>query len=362
MSSLYEEKSVALITIHAIKNFGSSLQTIATTSILKQFNCKTTVVNYIRDRDRDVNSLWYDKSIKSFLLYPYRNYIKFKFDNFLRKYCKLSKPIYSSDVFSEKCPKSDIYCTGSDQVWNIRHNAGIDYHYFWEGITGKKISFASSLGNSELTEEEKVIYPRLLSEYDAISVRENNAMRILSELGIISTQVLDPTLMLDRNEWKKYASKRLVKEPYIYVYLPYNTENIDVIYRSIRKLAKKKNLIVVTSKLSSFTSDRRADKTYCYCTPDDFISLMLNAEFVFTSSFHGTAFSINLNKQFWVYMPSKYSARISSILDLCGLQHRILYDEISDEQMLDEIQYNQVNCVLEKERKKSMEYLKNAVL
>lgn len=359
----------SLITIHAIQNFGSSLQTIATCNILRNLGIKPLVINYIRPRDRLLYLLFdifKEKSvflsIKLLFIFPYKFYIQNKFDKYLKKYCILTKPIYTNDDFLSKCPKTDFYITGSDQVWNVQYNGGVDTRYFWQGIKGPKISFASSLGNCELTEDEKKNYPTLLSDYKAISVRESSAKKSLEDIGFHVTHVLDPTMMFNRYEWQQYASPRLVKQPYIYVYLPYNTENIAMIYKSIRKIAAKRFLKVVTSKLSSFSKERYADETFCFCNPSDFISLMTNAEYVVTSSFHGAAFAINLNKQFWVYMPSKFSSRISSIINLCGLQTRILTSEIMESQIYEVIDYNQVNAILENERDKTMDFLKEALL
>ena len=109
--------------------------------------------------------------------------------------------------------------------------------------------------------------------------------------------------------------------------------------------------------------DKLADKTVFFSNPGDFLSLMYYADYVMTNSFHGTAFSINLNKQFSVYLPSSFGTRIVSILDLCGLGGRLLEpaEIISDGKMDETIDYMSVNVVLDEERRKAHTFLEQAL-
>lgn len=131
-------------------------------------------------------------------------------------------------------------------------------------------------------------------------------------------------------------------------------------YRSVRKIAKAKNLKVISYSDNVFR-DQYADKTIYFVDPGDVLSLIYHADYVVTNSFHGTAFSINLNRQFWVYMPSKFSTRISSILDLCGLSSRLLDKEITETQMNESISYDKPNTVLQQERDVAYNFLAQAL-
>lgn len=363
-------KSASLITIHVGSNFGSNLQTIATCEVLKKLDIETTVVNYIPPRVscrhpyRAMYQTTLPKMIWRTLYLPvawHRQKIyRRQYVDYLASYCNVSEPVYAEDDFVKRCPISDYYITGSDQVWNIKHNQGIDTHYFWDGIKGIKISYASSIGNATLTEEEKQVYPKLLSDFRTVSVREESAKRCLQELGIESDRLIDPTFMLDRFEWEKFSSPKLVKEPYLCVYLPYNIEDKALIYKTARKIAKSKNLLIVTFSYTG-KKDRYADKTFCNVNPSDFLSLMSNADFVITNSFHGTAFSINLNKQFYAYMPSGFKTRLMNILELCGLEDRALTHEITDDCINSFINYEPVNKVLAAERERAFNFLRGAL-
>jgi hypothetical protein len=255
-------------------------------------------------------------------------------------------------------PKADIYLTGSDQVWNFKWNEGFDYHYFFKGIKGDKVALSSSIGQQSLTPEEQEILKRELKEYKKISVREAQAVKLLSEIGINSCQLIDPTLMLDKEDWKKYVKPLKYSFKYLLVYLPYNIVDKNKIFSFAKNIAKKKGLKVVTFSWWSFSKEKDADITIFNASPGDFLSLMYHSEYVVTNSFHGTAFSINLNKQFSVYEPSMFSSRILSLLSLVNLQDRLVNEkkELDDEVSID---YTLVNQILIKERERVFEFINN---
>ena len=356
---------VSFITVHVGFNFGSKLQAIATSEVLRKLGYLPICVNYVPSRvtykrywQTSFSSIL--KFLRRFLFFPIQVITRYKFDSYLNKHCKVSKPIYAEDDFIKRCPKADIYISGSDQLWNYTHNEGNDTHYFFDGIVGKKIAYASSIGMTSLPEDYAAYVKEQLSQYAAISVREQSAVELLGKMGVNATHLLDPTFMLNKEEWKPFASKRLVKEKYLFVYLPYNIKDKDLIYRSVRKIAKEKNLKVV-SYSDNVIKDKYADQTIYFVNPGDVLSLILHAEVVMTNSFHGTAFSINLNKQFWTYMPSSFSTRITSILNLCGLNARLLEEEISDNQINEIADFNHTNNVLQQERQKAYDFLTKAL-
>lgn len=357
-------RKVAFITIHVGFNFGSVLQTIATSRVLEDLGLEPICVNYIPPRATHAR-YWKDasSSISKFLwrvaYYPIKSISERIYDKYLRSHCRLSKPIYQSDNFVLKCPKADYYVTGSDQVWNSKHNEGIDSHYFFEGIDGNKLAYASSIGMTTLTAEEESYFKKALQQYTFLSVRESSAISLLNVLGFKATQVVDPTLMLDKLKWQEYMSKRLVQQPYVFVYLPYNVVNKEMIYRTARAIAKQKRLKVVTYS-NDIMFEKFADKTIFYSSPGDILSLIYYADIVVNNSFHGTAFSINLNKEFWTYMPSKFSTRLETILDVCKLKKRVLEKEIDSDLINASIEYIEVNQILNNERAKALEILKEA--
>lgn len=357
-------KKAVFITIHVGFNFGSVLQTIATSRILQDHGCEPVCINYIPPRvtykryfaDGTASIV---KLLRRIAFFPIYYKADKNFYNYVKSHCNLSCKIFTTDDFQAKCPKADVYVTGSDQVWNIKHNEGIDGHYFFEGITGKKIALSSSIGMTNLPDDYRKYMQSKLSEYDAISVREKSAVNLLCSMGLNSTQLLDPTLLINKEQWKEYASKKLVDKPYLFVYFPYNVENEDTSFKTVRKIADRFKLQVITYSRDSrdcFKKDY-IDKTITYANPGDILSLFIHADYVVTNSFHGTAFSINLNKQFWVYMPSKFSTRLVSILELCQLNGRKIEGIIEDAKIDEIIDYTQSNSILDIERTKAHNFL-----
>lgn len=358
-------KKAAFITIHFGYNFGSIFQTIATNRIIEEAGITPVCINYIPPRYTE-KRYWKEGStgplrfLRRVLFYPIHVISKWIYSRYLAKHCPLTKAIYAEDDFLKKCPQADFYITGSDQVWNYNHNEGLDKHYFFDGIQGKKIAFASSIGMTELPGDYADYLKQMLKDYSAISVREASAVEMLSYWGIQSTQLIDPTLMINKEDWTEYASKRLCPEPYLFVYLPYNVSDKDTVYKTVRAIAKKNKLYVVTYSWD-YRKDNMADKTYTFADPGDILSLFIHAEQVVTNSFHGTAFSINLNKQFWVYMPSHFSTRLQSVIELCGLKERMLEGVISDADINREIDFSEANRVLDIEREKARAFIKKAL-
>lgn len=356
--------NVSLITIHVGNNFGSVLQTIASCKILEDLGLNVTVVNYRPDRVTFKNYVKgafssLPKFIWRVIFLPIYLTNRHIYNSYLNKHCRLSKPIYSHQNFSEYCPPADIYITGSDQVWNSKHNQGFDNRYFFAGIDGPKIALSSSIGRTEIDDNEKALFNKYLSNYTSISVREESAIELLKSIGISSTLLLDPTLLIQKSDWTNYMSSRIVKDRYVLLYLPYNIVNKQIIIDSAKKLAEDKNLKIITFSWT-IANESYADKTIKFANPGDFLSLFYYADYVITNSFHGTAFSINLNKQFWVFQPSAFSTRIDSILNLTGLKKRMLSGTLKDEN-LSPIVYDDVNTILESERKKSIDFLKTAL-
>ena len=354
-------KTASLITVHVGFNFGSVLQTIATVKQLEKLNIHTIVLNYIPDRAKTSSFLFSAKGlrlVKRVLFLP--NYLinKHVYSRYLRKHVSLTEPFYSDDPTPDH--GEDYHITGSDQVWNYSYNGGIDEHYFFKGVNGHKLALSSSMGTENPCEDELKAFDVFLPSYSGISVREASAKTILTSRGFNVEQLIDPTFFLSKEEWIPYMSDRLIKDKYLLVYTPYNVVDKEAIYKVARKIAKERNLLIVTFSWDYFT-DSYADKTVRYASPGDFLSLMYYSEVVITNSFHGTAFSINLNKDFLVFMPSTFSTRISSILDLFKLNERLVSDFSESCLPVSPIDYKRVSDIISAEQKRAQDFLNNAM-
>lgn len=356
---------IAFITIHVGFNFGSVLQAIATNQFLLKFAAEIELIDYIPPK-RTIKHYFKSakkirKKIHKIIFFPEYLYNLRIYKNALEQHCKLSKPIYRREEMLQ-LPEFDYYVTGSDQVWNSIHNEGLNKLYYWDFLppTAKRIALSSSFGREELDEAEKNEVKKLLSTYQAISVREKSAKEIVKSVGLQATHLFDPTFYLTKEDWQCYMPKRKIKEPYLLVYTPYNIVSKKEIYKTARGISDKKHLRVVTFSWN-YKKEPLADKTIRYASPMDFLSLMNYADFIITNSFHGTAFSINLNKQFCVYMPSGFGTRIHSLLESCRLQERLILAGDGCDKIIKPIDYTPINIILENERRKAYDFMCQAI-
>lgn len=361
---------VVIITVLDNTNYGTYLQALATGMIVHKQGFDVEIIRYIRKfmtpqgrsklilKERGILR-WLNRCV---LHSQKKNYeLRNKDYAFLESYIPVTKEYIGNEELFSDPPKADIYLTGSDQVWNSYYNRGIDKSFYLDFAPkmAKRISYAASIGMLEIPVEEVDETTQLLSKYQAITVREISAKKILSDLGFYSEVVLDPTLLLNKEEWANIASRFHFdeKEPYLLTYsVEYGNEN-SIIKHYAQQIAKKKGLKLFHITYSGKPKDNYYDNVFHYATPDLFLNLMLHASFVVVSSFHGTAFSINFNKPFITVSPNKFNSRIQSLLKITGLESRLVTDNNRGIDSFSNINYDIVNERLDIERKKSIKIL-----
>ncbi len=366
-------KKIGIITLHRVVNYGSVLQTYALQEKINSLEgYKSEVIDYYPERLTKLGMLKRIKSksgllkksviartlVRAIILPSY--IIRFKtFFNFLNNYVYMSSITYKSETAISEAKKYDIYCTGSDQVWNSGWNEKIDTPYYLKFVPDnkKKISYAASFGKKKLADWEIEETKQLLKRYSYISVREASGLTILEDMGINGTCVVDPTLLLNGDEWRKLSSNKYYNEKYILVYNLNRNKKID---KYAANLSKKTN---ITIKYLSYQIHEFYKRGKMYCNPkvEDFLALIDNAQYVITDSFHATAFSLNFNTQFIIVYPGKYSTRLQSVLELTGLTNRVAKDENDISITNLDIDYEKVNAIIDRERQKSFEWLKKAL-
>lgn len=359
---------IGLITLHRVYNYGSALQAWATQRVLEDAGHKVILIDYITPQ-RTKRRIFFGKpgewrqwGWKDFIYHFFKIFSillkEMTFGRFVRKRLNLSKKYITVDDLERDVPNADLYITGSDQVWNSDYNEGVDRGYYLDFIPeeAKRVSFVSSFGQTNICESEKNDVKKFLSRYQALSVREDSAKKMINELGIKNVKwLIDPTLQIQKDIWKQLASRRLIKEKYIILMLLYNEDNNATEYA--RRIANQKGLKLV--KISwEMRKPESVDKLMTHRTPEDFLSLFYYADYVVTNSFHGTAFSINFEKNFIVVPRNEYNSRIESLLSLVGLEDRLVASMESVMSVLDKkINYDYVRKVLKNERRKSAEFI-----
>lgn len=361
---------ISLITIVDNVNFGTYLQAYATTLKLEELGNKVCVIDYIRPylspmievKKNCKNPNW---SIMRKIFYAIsyltlEPLMRWNLKRFLKNNVNMSSECKSLDDVKKCACDSEILVTGSDQVWNTTHNYGVDEVFFWKGCNGRKYSYAASIGLEKFPDNQKERIRTLLECYSAISVRESMGISALSDVGINRViQVIDPTLLLNRDEWLRVSKDSFKKrEPYLLVYSVEPKRNM-LVRQQAEKIAREKNLkIYVVCPSFKLKKDWGADRIFNFSTVDKFLALFANADFVIASSFHGTAFSLNFNKEFITISSGAFNTRVESLLTLVNLQQRYTVGKMLSSSELQPIDYNSVNKILDEERTKSMDFLK----
>lgn len=367
-------KKVGIITQHRVVNYGSVLQTYALQEKIKELGYVCEVIDYYPERFTPLGMLKRiknkgDKFKKSFLIrtaarviiipsYAIRFHMFFKFLN--NRIDMTSKTYKTEKELEEENFCYDIYCTGSDQVWNYGWNEKIEYPYYlaFAPDSARKISYAASFGKSKLEHEEIGETRKLLKRYDKISLRELSGVKIVDELGIEdSVNVLDPTLLLTGEDWRKISSGKYTDDKYILIYNLNRNPRID---SYAKELSGKTGLEVryLSYQLHEFYKN---GKMFCNPHVEDFLALIDGAQYVVTDSFHATAFSLNFNKEFIIVYPGKYSTRLQSILEILNLTNRVAKDEKDMSIVESRIDYSRVNALLDAERIRSLTWLRAAL-
>lgn len=377
---------IGIITLYNVFNFGAELQAYATQKKIEMMGYEAELIDYPFYKDKRYVSTpkskpvfqfsykdrlieWiYPKAMKFKAILHYSNAIKKranKFSGFHKEFSCLSKEYRTAESLYSEDLGYDVYMVGSDQVWNPTNYTSLDPYFLKFAPIGKKrISYASSIGLSEIPAYAKEYYKLAWQTFDAISVREENAANIVQEIsGKPATCVLDPTLLLNAIEWHRVGKKvEGIEKDYL---LLYEITPCPYIKNLAKHIANEKGLQIVRINKDTIRKEKDSEiLNILDAGPSEFIWLFENACFVVTNSFHGTAFSINMNKDFYVVAPErkKNNSRQQSILRLFGLTDRLVpeHSEFPDVSKFG-IDYSSVNALLESERLKSMEFLKNAI-
>ena len=365
-------KNITILTFQRAKNYGAVLQAFALKTALRSI-CEHNVEildydfvvagmndnlkNHYKKRGKVKFIIFiFIKIIEKFLGTLFINSIKkreIKITSFIDKY--LINPNQKRyNIGNVKTIDSDLYIVGSDQVWNYSI-AGGDKTFFLEFVPekSKKFSYAASFGFEDVFLKYKKECIDLLRNFEGISLREPIGYDVLSKEIKEPFIHIDPTLLLDASVWSGFTAD--TGEKYILVY---NVIPPNKLYKAAKETAKKKRLkmIEITSGFSSFILNPKSKKLLDK-SPEEFVSLIANAEYVFTTSFHGTTFSVLFKKKFFTELNCNnyYNHRVENLLNLLGLEERAIDNCGGD--FSKEINWDSVDGKLNAERKKSFDYL-----
>jgi len=337
-------------------NYGSLLNGYATYKIIKSFGYSPLMVSKINAsaNDKEMNNTHNAQFVKKF----YDN------DNI--------SPNYSYERLRELNQLCDGFCTGSDQTWNYGLSSRMATFLNFADDEKRKISFASSFGHAKdfTPQDKKGEIRRLLGRYDAISVREQSGIKICESYGIKAEEVLEPVFCIDENYYFKLAEQSTFKESGKYM-LTYILDPTPEKRKAILFYGEKLGLKIINildgvpHVFEQNKTNLDLPNTLENVQAEDFLKAYINAEFVITDSFHGTAFAIIFNKPFISITNFRRGAvRFGELLGKFDLMYRLIPDPNNipkDEKYLNSIDFFHANEVKISERKRTVNWLKNAL-
>lgn len=361
-------KKIGILTVHYPHNtnFGASLQSFACMKMIEKYgklfnndNIEVKIINYIPNRPNKMKER------------KLRNIYAKGFYEYNEKFLSLTKEIYDETGLEELNKEIDIFVVGSDQVWR-NYSEEIAKKYFFNFVKDnkRKIAYAPSFGleswneKKEYTEEIK----KLIKRFDFVSVREESGVEICKNIfeRKDAVCVLDPTLMVDKNEYNiildDYRDKSHKNKKYIAYMLLDDNKNF---IKEAKNIAKKLNCDLKNIKgYKNFFTKLFSNKPI-YNSVSQWLNYLKDSELVITDSFHCTVFSIIFNKKFIVVAnENRGVTRLKNLLSKLGLENRLFYDisEVKDSTVLfEEINYKNVEEKLEKLRENSIKFLKEAL-
>lgn len=361
---------IGLITITNGQNYGNRLQNYAAQQVLQSLGCEVETIKNTTGQAIKEENKYKDlaKKIVSniYLEMPIKNKFKMnkiarysRFNDFTKNLILQSRYVIDKELIPEELNNSyDYFVCGSDQIWNPNFffNSEIDFLTFVE--REKRIAYSPSFGVSKIPKEREEEYVKWINGMNSLSVRENEGAHIIKELtGRTADVLVDPTMMLSKEEWMKIAKfpKWKSKKKYILTYFLGNKE-AETIER-IKKIANENNLEIIN--LMDIN-----DKNIYSVDPSEFIALINEAELMCTDSFHGVVFSLIMKTNFILFTridkEVSMNSRLETLLSRFDMQSRLDKNIINEDEIFN-IDFSNVDRIINVEQEKTINYLKNAL-
>ena len=355
---------IGILTFHRAHNYGAVLQAYALKAFLNEMGYNNvSFIDYWPKYHDDVYRLFNIDFFKSLSIIDKIKYIiryllmykrrKKRYDlflNFIDKYLS-PKTNYKNEIY-------DLAIYGSDQIWRNQKNIGFEGYdsvYFGdERIRAKrKITYSVSMGILCDSDDIRLILMKNIHKFNAISVRESDLLNYIVKYYNNVCQTLDPVFLIPKESWLRLIDNKKKKyKNYILVYNLQSNKQVENIASRISKKTGYPIIHIVGSVIFKVSHKNYYEDV----GPIDFISLIYNASYVVTSSFHGTAFSLIFNKEIFVSMTNNYQ-RVISLLNLVGLSSRFISNENEIELEYKRIAWSNTNEKLDKYIKDSKNYL-----
>lgn len=320
---------IGILTLQGASNYGAVLQATALSDFLKSMGYETEVINFYTPEvygfyDYHIFSKPLSpRSILSKALRRKRNEREWRaFEAFRAKALSFSSRCVDRQSFSEIASQYDAVICGSDQVWNPKANGGHMDEYCLSPIDGskvKKISFAASFGTVGTVEGREAQIKDYLSDFTALSVREDEAASYLrSVVGRPVERLVDPSLLMDARYYERFEALTSTPGRYLLTYMLNGSEGL---LETVQSLSARTGLPVIS--LGKRVPGSRLVKDI---GPAEYLYLVHHAEAFVTNSFHGTAFALIYGTPFLTFGNGCYNSRMRTLLSIAGEGRRFCND------------------------------------
>lgn len=308
-----------LITTYSnAQNFGALLQAYALSSYINSIGCNCDLLNYRKFDSRVFKPRKHYKDIAYSTIKIFESFVRIKrYKSFRENFLPLTELFEDSSKIKVLNEKYDAFITGSDQVWNCSDEANPTFFLEFVNSDKKRISYAPSFGVPFIPDNLIDKVKHNLNKMNYISVREKSGAELIKRLISKDVNVVvDPVFLLDKDAWIDLASDIPINEPYVFVY---STQISSELYKAVKKFSRiNKIKIISTHAIPGCKCIVKKD-----IGPLEFLGYILNADYVISTSFHATAFSIIFDKNFCVVPHSVTSSRVTDLLDDADLTQAI---------------------------------------
>ena len=352
------------VTFHHAHNVGAMLQSYALQQALQHLGFENSIIDYSKDKISIFAKGISKRSIKTNLI-RIQHYTEYresynKFEKFYKNNLKKTEKYKNlNDLWMARDRFKNII-VGSDQVWRYNGNTLLEPFFSLEFAPDDAIlsGYAISLGgNYDLTSKQLQQLKNIVSRFKQLSFREESACRFVrNQLRVDSVCNIDPVFLLDKEQWENLADQADIKpteEDYILCFELLRNDKMQSILDKIKRETNKK-VVVATQVLDTALN---ADKVIRNFGPLEFLSLIKHSSIVVTTSFHGTAFGILLNKP-TISLLTHAPERVCSLLNLFGMEPCAISDVSEvDRAMMIKPEYKSIERIRQFEASRSLKYL-----
>ena len=355
-------------------NYGALLQAFALQMKLAEKKAPTDIILYNREGANGIKNNHFLLALKKYKLSTVLKYIfryaviKTKKDacqEFRDLYLKFSELCYGAEHSLQELNNNyERFICGSDMIWSEEFYDDWEFYYLGFAHPQRSFAYAPSFGKNEIRKSYIDYCNKLLSGISRISCREKGGCQLIKNItGKEVPQVLDPTMLLTKEDWSALIANddRIIKKTYVFSYVFGKHKNFSALTSKLDRIIGRVYRLPENSLEWLFSPLKKVG-------PIEYVHLFRDAEFILTDTFHGMMFALIFEKPFLVLeredksVWARHSDRLTSTLDMLGLDERYVKDGFMDIELVEKLDYSAIRSIIDKKREESLEFLEEICL